>query len=173
MTDSGHRVRRHRPQQQGRSGGALDRLPAPAHGPSPAEAPVLLAAQPAEPPPLRLTVPELLTLAPRLQTYLTTPRPDWRDIVDAADWLRGEMGISRALWGEACLAMGRECAMVAVALVSARPAEHFRTSPGGYFHGMVAKAKAGELPQALLDCRSTTGTRRRNSRRCGPLDLDK
>jgi replication initiation protein RepC len=23
--------------------------------------------------------------------------------------------------------------------------EHFRTSPGGYFHGMVAKARAGEL----------------------------
>ena len=59
--------------------------------------------------------------------------------------LRGELGISRPLWGEACLAMGRECAAVAVALVSARPAEHFRTSPGGYFHGMVAKAKAGEL----------------------------
>ncbi|MFL5289007.1 MAG: replication initiation protein RepC [Rhodopila sp.] len=39
--------------------------------------------------------------------------------------------------------MGRECA--AVALVSARPPEHFRTSSGGYFHGMVAKAKAGEL----------------------------
>jgi replication initiation protein RepC len=67
------------------------------------------------------------------------------DIVDAADWLRGEMGISRPLWGEACVAMGRECAAVAVALVSARPAEHFRTSPGGYFHGMVMKAKAGEL----------------------------
>jgi replication initiation protein RepC len=32
-----------------------------------------------------------------------------------------------------------------VALVSAKPAEHFRTSPGGYFHGMVQKAKAGEL----------------------------
>src|SRR3954469_4716969 len=55
------------------------------------------------------------------------------------------MGISRPLWGEACLAMGRECAAVAVALVSAKPAEHFRTSPGGYFHGMVAKAKAGGL----------------------------
>jgi replication initiation protein RepC len=41
--------------------------------------------------------------------------------------------------------MGRECAAVAVALVSAKPAEHFRTSPGGYFHGMVAKAKVGEL----------------------------
>ena len=36
-------------------------------------------------------------------------------------------------------------ATVAVALVSARSPEHFRTSPGGYFHGMVRKAKAGEL----------------------------
>jgi hypothetical protein len=27
----------------------------------------------------------------------------------------------------------------------AKEVEHFRTSPGGYFHGMVAKAKAGEL----------------------------
>jgi replication initiation protein RepC len=25
------------------------------------------------------------------------------------------------------------------------PAEHFRSTPGGYFHGMVAKAMAGEL----------------------------
>jgi replication initiation protein RepC len=30
-----------------------------------------------------------------------------------------------------------------VAIVSAKPAGHFRTSPGGYSHGMVAKAKAG------------------------------
>src|SRR6201994_1916383 len=94
---------------------------------------------------MRLSIDELLQLAPRLRTYLTTPRPVWRDIVDAADWLRGEMGISRPLWGEACVAMGRECAAVAVALVSAKPAAHFRTSPGGYFHGMVRKAKAGEL----------------------------
>jgi replication initiation protein RepC len=35
--------------------------------------------------------------------------------------------------------------VAAVALVSTRPAEHFRTSPGGYFHGMVTKAKAGTL----------------------------
>src|SRR5690348_1098830 len=96
-------------------------------------------------PPMELDIAELLLLAPRLQTYLTTTQLLWRDIVGAADWLRGEMGISRPLWGEACVAMGRECAAVAVALVSARPAEHFRTSPGGYFHGMVAKAKAGEM----------------------------
>ena len=41
--------------------------------------------------------------------------------------------------------MGRELAAVALAIVSTKDEEHFRTSPGGYFHGMVAKAKAGEL----------------------------
>jgi replication initiation protein RepC len=66
-------------------------------------------------------------------------------IVDAADWLRGELGVSKSLWGEACVAMGREEAAIAVAIVSAKPTGHFRSSPCGYFHGMVTKAKAGEL----------------------------
>jgi len=38
-----------------------------------------------------------------------------------------------------------EQAAIAVAIVSAKPPAHFRGSPGGYFHGMVSKAKAGEL----------------------------
>jgi replication initiation protein RepC len=41
--------------------------------------------------------------------------------------------------------MGRELAAVALAIVSTKEPEHFRTSPGGYFHGMVEKAVAGEL----------------------------
>jgi len=94
---------------------------------------------------LRLSPDELVRLAPRLRSYLAAPAPTWPDVVDAADWLRGELGVSKPLWGEACLAMGREEAAIAVAIVSAKPAGHFRTSPGGYFHGMVAKAKAGEL----------------------------
>jgi replication initiation protein RepC len=93
----------------------------------------------------RLSIKELLTLAPRLRTCLTTPRPGWPEIVDAADWLRGELGVSKPLWGEACVAMGRQQAAIAIAIVSAKPAEHFRSTPGGYFHGMVAKAKAGDL----------------------------
>src|SRR6201994_729284 len=113
---------------------------------------------------MRLTIDELLQLAPRLRTYLTTPRPVWRDIVDAADWLRGEMGISRPLWGEACVAMGRECAAVAVALVSAKPAEHFRTSPGGYFHGMVAKAGELNLVRTIWGLRQAKATRERAGR---------
>ena len=94
---------------------------------------------------MRLSTDELMHLAPRLRAYLKTPNPAWPEIVNAADWLRGELGVSKSLWGEACLAMGREKAAIAIAIVSAKPAEHFRSTPGGYFHGMVAKAKTGEL----------------------------
>jgi replication initiation protein RepC len=41
--------------------------------------------------------------------------------------------------------MGREQAAIAVAIVSAKPPEHFTTTPGGYFNGMVGRAKAGTL----------------------------
>ena len=96
--------------------------------------------------------------AARLSHNSTTP--DWREIVDAADYLRSELGISKSLWGEACMAMGREQAAIAIAIVSAKPAEHFRSTPGGYFHGMVAKAKAGELNLA----RTIWGLRQANAR---------
>ena len=82
---------------------------------------------------------ELVRLAPKLKPYLRRPNPTWPDIVDAADWLRHDLGVSKSLWGEACLAMGRELAAVALAIVSTKEPEHFRTTPGGYFHGMVAK----------------------------------
>ncbi len=109
---------------------------------------------------LRLLTEELVRLAPRLRPYLTAPTPTWPAVVDAADWLRGELGVSKSLWGEACLAMGREEAAIAMAIVSAKPAGHFRSSPGGYFHGMVAKAKAGELNLA----RTIWGLRTRHRR---------
>jgi replication initiation protein RepC len=88
---------------------------------------------------------ELVRLAPKLKPYLRRPNPTWPEIVDAAEWLRHDLGVSKSLWGDACLAMGRDLAAVALAIVSTKEAEHFRTSPGGYFHGMIAKARAGEL----------------------------
>ena len=88
---------------------------------------------------------ELVRLTPKLKPYLRRPDTTWPDIIDAADWLRHDLGVSKSLWGDACLAMGRELAAVALAIVSTKEPEHFRTSPGGYFHGMVAKAIAGEL----------------------------
>ena len=88
---------------------------------------------------------ELVRLAPKLKPYLRRPNPTWPEIIDAADWLRHDLDVSKPLWGDACLAMGRELAAVALAIVSTKEPEHFRTSPGGYFHGMVAKARAGDL----------------------------
>jgi replication initiation protein RepC len=88
---------------------------------------------------------ELPRLAPRLKPYLRRASPTWPELHDAADWLRHDLGISKSLWGDACVAMGRDLAAVALAVVSTKDPEHFTASPGGYFHGMVAKARAGEL----------------------------
>jgi hypothetical protein len=94
---------------------------------------------------LKLHPDELVRLAPRLMPYLPRPNPTRPEVVDAADWLRHDLDVSKPLWGEACLAMGRVQAAIALAMVSTKDPAHFRTTPGGYFHGMVAKAKAGEL----------------------------
>jgi replication initiation protein RepC len=99
------------------------------------------------PEPLGLTPGHLLELAPRLSPYVPTGSADitWPAIIDAALWLGGEMGISRTLWVRACQVMGRPYAAVALALVSTRQAEHFTSSPGGYFAGMLRKYEKGEL----------------------------
>ena len=63
---------------------------------------------------------ELPRLTPKLKAYLQRPNPAWPDIIDAADWLRHDLGVSKSLWGDACLAMGRELAAVALAIVSTK-----------------------------------------------------
>jgi replication initiation protein RepC len=94
---------------------------------------------------LKLKPAELARLAPRLGTYLRGNEPSWPDIVDAADRLRHDLDVSKPLWGDACHAMGREMAALALAIVSTKDPAHFKTTPGGYFHGMVDKHKAGAL----------------------------
>ena len=110
---------------------------------------------------LRLQPDELVMLAPKLKAYLRRSDPTWPELVDAAAFLRSDLGVSKSLWGEACLAMGRELAAIAIAIVSTKDPAHFRTSPGGYFHGMVTKARAGHLN---LD-RTLWGMRRANEPR--------
>jgi replication initiation protein RepC len=96
---------------------------------------------------LGLTPGHLIELAPRLSPYVPAGYAElsWPAIVDAADWLGGEMGISRTLWARACQLMGRPYAAVALALASTRQAGHFTSSPGGYFAGMLRKYEKGEL----------------------------
>jgi len=105
---------------------------------------------------LKLHPDELVRLAPRLRLYLRRPSPTWPEIVDAADWLRHDLDVSKPLWGEACLAMGREQAAIALAVVSTKDPGHFRTTAGGYFHGMVAKAGELNLDRTLWAMRRAT-----------------
>jgi hypothetical protein len=84
---------------------------------------------------------ELVRLTPRLKSYLRRPNPTWPEIIDAADWLRHDLDISKPLWGDARLTMGQDLAAVALAIVSTKNPEHFRTTPRGYFHGMVQRRR--------------------------------
>jgi hypothetical protein len=60
---------------------------------------------------------------PAEKGYLRRPSPTWPEVVDAADRLRHDLDVSKPLWGEACLAMGREQAAIALAVVSTKPRE--------------------------------------------------
>ena len=80
---------------------------------------------------LKLAPDELVKLAPRLKSYLPGPDPTWPRVVDAAAF--------------------REKA--AIAIVSTKDPAHFRTSAGGYFHGMVTKAGQLNLDRTLWGMR--------------------
>ena len=115
--------------------------------------------QPAEariaPPPVappasvgRLTPLQLLDLLPALARVVlaVTVLPTWEDILNVVGTsLRLTLGVTSSLWIEACRVLGPAEAAVALALVAAKPPDHFRTTPEAYFRGMVRKAKNGDL----------------------------
>src|SRR5512132_2097652 len=85
----------------------------------------------------------ILHASPELKPYLFTTSPSWADIVEAADGLRQQLGISRPAWVDACQTMGRYQAATAVAVIAAKgEAIH---SPGGYLRGIIDRARNGEL----------------------------
>jgi replication initiation protein RepC len=85
----------------------------------------------------------ILTVSPELKPYIFTASPSWADLVEAANGLRQQLGISRPAWIDACQAMGRYQAAAAIAVIAAK-GESIR-SPGGYLRGMTDRARNGEL----------------------------
>jgi replication initiation protein RepC len=85
----------------------------------------------------------LAKLCSPLRVYLASGRPAWPDVVDAADYLRAELGISRSAWIDACQTLGRNDAAAAVAIIAAKGSEI--ASAGGYLRGMTARARVGRL----------------------------
>jgi replication initiation protein RepC len=94
---------------------------------------------------LKITPLGVVHLAPRLKQYLRTEQPNWPDLVEAADWLRHELRISREGWISACSIMGREAAAISVALISTKGTSHFSVGPGAYLTGMTKAARTGNL----------------------------
>jgi replication initiation protein RepC len=85
----------------------------------------------------------VLKVSPPLRPFIINPKPGWSDIVQAADWVRTDLGISRHAWTEACETMGRTSAAAAIAVIAAKSEEI--GSAGGYFRAMIQRAREGTL----------------------------
>jgi hypothetical protein len=67
---------------------------------------------------LKLTPDELVMLAPRPKTCPRRPDPSWPELVDTTASLRSGLDVTKSLWREASIAIGREKAAFAIAIVS-------------------------------------------------------
>ena len=86
---------------------------------------------------------DLLAISPGLNKYLVDEDASWTNIVEAAFYLRSDLGISQDAWVRACQVLGRQQAAVAVAVIDAKSEQI--ESPGGYLRAMTDRAKTGEL----------------------------
>jgi replication initiation protein RepC len=109
---------------------------------------------------LNLSPEELLRLAPKLKSYLTTSRPGWGDVSDAAAALARHLDIPSGLYGEACQRLGRKPAAIAIAIISAKQPGYFHSAgPGGYLRGMLRRASQGALflERSIFGLRDASG----------------
>jgi replication initiation protein RepC len=122
-----------------------------------------LPAPPLEPQrPCSISAMELARLAPRLGQCLLTHQPDWGEVSDAAAVLAQELSIPRVLYAEACRALGRPMAAIAVAIISTKAADHFRQAgPSGYLRGMLRRAREGalHLDRSIFGLRSAAASK--------------
>ncbi|MBS1061171.1 replicator initiator [Gluconobacter sp. Dm-44] len=97
----------------------------------------------------RLSPRELIRLVPSLGQYAgiydPNAAPSWAALLDGAERLSAQMGVSRDAWASGCITLGRKAAVVAVALMASRIEGHFQVSKGGYFRGLIRAAEDGSL----------------------------
>ena len=82
-------------------------------------------------------------LAEALWTISPGERAAWRDVVDSANALLPQLGISQHAWGEACHEISREGAAVAVAIIAAKHESGSVRRPGGYLRWITREIAAG------------------------------
>lgn len=102
--------------------------------------PKKLAAKPVDPK-------TLLLLCPQFKEWVVSDKvPTWADIINTVETvMRGHLLIADSTWNAATLALGREQAAVAVALIFEKHEAGLIQSPGAYLNGIITKAKNGQL----------------------------
>ncbi len=90
-----------------------------------------------------------LKLMPRaMREFMAEAFPDrraatWANLVDIAHWHLASLGISEKAWSQACEAIGRNGAAIAVFIIAAKA--HEIRKPDRYLRSMAYRADAGEL----------------------------
>lgn len=99
---------------------------------------------------------------PDLEPYAKGRLATWRDLVSAAGFVRGMMGISASAWEEAQHVMGPETAAIVVAAMLQRIGTI--SNPGGYLRALSVKAtsggfSAGPMIMSLLNTAARVGSK--------------
>ena len=84
-------------------------------------------------------------IAPAFRAWMTGPRLGWPELTEAAGHVRVELGISQHAWGQACVVLGRQEAVVALAAIAARHERGLVRSPGGLLRHLVDAHREGTL----------------------------
>ena len=87
----------------------------------------------------------ILMIAPAFRDWVSSARPGWNELDQAAAGVRAALGISPHAWGQAYLTLGREEAITALAAICARHAAGKVASPGGLLRCMVELHGKGNL----------------------------
>ena len=87
----------------------------------------------------------LLMVTPEYRDLVRRPRAGWAELYEAADHVRSALGISPHAWGQACVTLGRQEAVVALTAICARRAIAKVKSPGGLLRRMVELHGEGKL----------------------------
>ncbi len=89
----------------------------------------------------RIPLSLVVKACPDILPYCEREPKSWRDLIVAASYVRGMMGISPSAWEEATAAMGAETAAITVVCILQR----FTAikSPGGYLRALSSKAALG------------------------------
>jgi replication initiation protein RepC len=86
-----------------------------------------------------------LQIAPAFRGLVSSARPSWQEVSEAAFIVRGSLGISQHAYGQACAVLGRYEAATAIAAISAKHDMGLVRSPGGLLRHMIDAHLTGTL----------------------------